>query len=456
MGDYDSYGNALFGDKRLSKRLPTILEQLSSDTTASISAACGDPYQAKAIYRFLANEGTTVERIVQVAHDVTIGNIYTVRPAVLLLVQDTVEINYSGLKMTGGLGNIGTKKSSLGILGHTSLAIGEDGEVFGMMAQKLWTRPPEEHGKSKSRKNLPIEEKESYKWLETMMNAEAAFPEGTLAVHVCDREGDIYELFQLAEEKGAHYLCRRTYNRLTESDDGNIKLDDFLAGRPVAGTATVNVPRDSHTGRLAREAALEIRYGKCLVKKPRTSGKDVGLPKTVEVYAISAVEINPPEGQEGISWQLVTNVPAGSFDDAVRMLHWYTLRWRIELFHKTLKSGCTVEELQSVSAERLMKLIAVYSIIALQIMSLSYVARTNPDKSCEKYFEKDEWKILYKVANKTKDLPETPPTILEAVVMVAKLGGFLARKSDGFPGVKVMWKGLTKFYTILDAAAFLA
>ena len=125
------------------------------------------------------------------------------------------------------------------------------------------------------------------------------------------------------------------------------------------------------------------------------------------------------------------------------------------MFHKTLKSGCKVEELQSNSAEKLTKLVAIYSIVALQIMLLNYIARAHPDRSCEICFTEEEWQILYKVANKTKDLPEKPPTIQEAVVMIAKLGGFLARKSDGYPGVTVIWRGLTSFYTILDAVPFL-
>ena len=455
MGNYKSYENAEFGDKRLSERLARLLKQLAGDPTASISAACKDPCQAKAIYRFLGNEDVSIEAIIQATRDITIGNIIAANPPVVLLPQDTTEVNYSNLKATEGLGNIGSSKTAMGIHVHSSVAIGESGEIFGLVAQKLWIRPPEEFGKSENRKNVPIEEKESNKWLETLETAGAGFPEGTLVVHICDREGDIYEFFCKAEEEGAKYLCRRFQNRNIGDEKGEKKLDGFVGGLPSAGTISVHVPRDSHTGRTTRNADMEIKHGKCTVLRPAKLAADCGLPKSIDIYVVSAVESNPPPGQEGISWQLITNVPTRNFEEAVTRISWYTQRWKIEIFHRTLKSGCKVEELQSDSAERLMILIAIYSIIALDIMLLSYIARVRPDESCETCLTEYEWKILYRAAKKTKNIPEEPPTIYEAVVMIAKLGGFLGRKSDGFPGVEVMWRGLTSFYTILDVAPFI-
>jgi len=456
MGTFDEYGNAELGDKRLSERLIRLLEQLSSDPTASISAACQDSHQAKAAYRFTGNENVTTEAIMKITQEVTMGNIFAAKPSVLLLPQDTTEINYTNLKAAEGMGNIGTRKTDMGIIVHSSMAISDEGMVYGLMAQKIWVRPPEEHGKSSNRSKLPIEEKESYKWLETMENAEVSFPDGTLVVHVCDREGDIYEFFCKAEKDGANYLCRRFHNRNVKSEDGGQKLDEFVNALPEAGRITISIPRDSHTGRVARDAELEIKYGKCTILKSKNLVSSNDIPESVEVYVVSAVEIDPPPGQEKICWQLVTNVPTYSFEEAVVRIQWYVQRWKIEIFHRTLKSGCKVEELQAETADKLMKLIAIYSIIALHIMSISYLARTQPDKSCEMCFTEDEWKLLYRAAKKTKKLPDKAPTILEAVVMIAKLGGFLARNSDGFPGVTVIWRGLTKFYTIIEYAPFIA
>ena len=456
MDNFKDYENAEFDDERLSKRLAILLDQLAGNPSASISAACHDPYQAKAAYRFVSNDEVTTEAITKITHDVTVGKINDARPPVLLIAQDTTEVNYSSLKETEGLGTIGRHKTALGIHVHSAVAIGETGEVFGLLAQKLWIRPVEEFGKSdSSRYKLAIEEKESYRWLETLEKVGTCFPHGTSSVHICDREGDIFELFFKAQEEGHQYLCRRSRVRSVLEESGLIKLDELIESLPAAGTITVHIPRDSHKKRKERDAKVEIKFGKGSIKKPRGLVTDKEMPKYIEVYFISAVEAAPEPGQEALSWQLITNVPTTNFDEAVTRISWYTQRWKIETFHRTLKSGCKVEELQSNDAKKLTKLIAIYSILALQIMLLSYAGRVNPDVSCEIYLTEDEWKILYRVAKKTKELPEKPPTIKEAVVMIAKLGGFLGRKSDGDPGVTVMWRGLAKLYTILDASLYL-
>jgi len=457
MDSYEAYGKVEFSDERLSKRLPRLLNQLSEKPESSISAACRDPYQAKAAYRFVGNDGVTVDAITNIAHKVTVERINEVKPSVLLIPQDTSEVNYSSLKETEGLGVYAGIECMRGTLVHSAVAVSDTGEVFGLLAQKQWVRPPEDYGKSDATRNkAPIEEKESFKWLETLEKSVASFPEGTTIVHVCDREGDIFEFFCKAEKENTQYLCRKWHNRKVSEESGAKLLNDFVDNLPVADTIDVHVPRDSHTSRTARDAKVEIKFGKCKILKSTKLISRKELPESIEIYVVSAEEKDPPRGQKKIFWQLVTNVPTESFEDAVERIQWYTQRWKVETFHRTLKSGCKVEELQSESVEKLMKLIAIYSIVALQIMFLAYMARTRSEESCEICFTEDEWKILYKVSNKTKKLPKTAPTIYEAVVMIAKLGGFLARKSDGFPGVTVIWRGLTSFYTILDAAQYLA
>jgi len=196
VNEFESYENAKLGDERLGKRLARLLKQLSGKPEASISASCRDPYQAKAAYRFVGNDEVTAEAITKITHDVTIENIVAAKPPVVLIPQDTSGISYNTLRATSGLGSMGNNKNALGIQLHSAVALGEGGEVFGLLAQKIWVRPPEDFGQSDgSRAKAPIECKESYKWLETMENAEGPFPEGTMAVHICDREGDIFELF---------------------------------------------------------------------------------------------------------------------------------------------------------------------------------------------------------------------------------------------------------------------
>jgi hypothetical protein len=456
MSNYSAYGDIALGNRTLSARVERTLDQLSSNPTASISSACNDPHQAKAVYRLLSNEKFTASAVLEVSQKETMRRISESGERVVLMPQDTTTLNYSGLRATKGLGNTCDNKNSLGILLHSSIAVSENSQPFGLLTEKAWVRPPEELGKRQKRKELPIEEKESYKWLETLDNVHIAKKlEHVHFIHVCDREGDLYELFAKAQLEEVTYLCRRVQNRIViNNNEEELAINNYLDALPVAGEITVDVPRDSHTKREARTAKFEIKCGTVLIKKPSTLKKSKNMPLSVEVSLVSAQEIDVPDGEDAISWQLITNDSVETFEEAVTCVKRYMQRWKIEVFHHVLKSGCAIEKAQENTAEKLIKLIALYSVIALDIMILTHLARTNPDASCEIFFEADEWKILYKVAKKTKSVPDNPPSIREAVFMMAKLGGFLGRKSDGFPGVVTIWRGLIKFHTIIDASTY--
>jgi hypothetical protein len=214
----------------------------------------------------------------------------------------------------------------------------------------------------------------------------------------------MYELFAKAANEVQTYLCRRVQNRIVQGENDELDfLDEFIEKLPVADTLDISVPRDSHTNRKARTAKLEIKFGKVIVNRPTKLPKADNLPEFLEVYVISAKEVDPPEdGTESISWQLITNVKVETIADAVLCISWYPKRWKIEIFHYTLKSGCAIEKLQEREAGKLEKLITLYSVIALRIMRVTFLARSDPDASCEIEFSPDEWKILYMAVNKVK------------------------------------------------------
>jgi hypothetical protein len=456
MEDYSAYGAMSLGDKTLSRRVEKTLNQLGSNPTASISGACQNPYQAKAIYRLLSNKKFTAEAVLETSQKETIAKIEKSGVGVVLLPQDTTTVNYTHLKDTEGLGDIDSNQKNSGMLMHSCIAVGEEGQIFGLLSETIWVRPKDEHGKKTKRKQLSIEEKESYKWLETIDKTQITKDlKNVQFIHVCDREGDIYELFAKASLEETTYLCRRVQNRsVINVKNETCLISSFLDTLPTAGKIVVNVPRDSHTKRKARQAELEVKFGKTSIKKPACLSKYQDIPLSVDVVLVWAREINPPDGVEAISWHLVTNDSVKTFEEAVRCIMRYTQRWKIETFHHVLKSGCAIEKLKSSTAEKLIKLISLYSIIALRIMLLTYLARTSPDKPCDEFFTVYEWHVLYKVSKKTKSVPKETPTIFEAVIMIAKLGGFLARKGDGFPGVTVMWRGITRFDSILEASHY--
>ncbi|WP_044170140.1 IS4 family transposase, partial [Kamptonema formosum] len=168
----------------------------------------------------------------------------------------------------------------------------------------------------------------------------------------------------------------------------------------------------------------------------------------VRLTVVRAVEENPPQGETPVSWLLLTTVPVSSFDDAVRCLRWYSYRWLIERYHYTLKSGCGLEKLQLETARRLEMALATYSIVAWRLLWLTYEARKNPDTPCDTVLSAHEWQSLYATIHRTPNPPSTPPSLREAVRMIAQLGGFLGRKGDGEPGVKTIWRGLCRLHDI--------
>jgi hypothetical protein len=452
MGNYDRYANANGKDKRLGKRTVKVLEQLSAEPDKSVCQACGGKGKSKAAYRLLANQNFSDASVLSIQRQQTIERVSAAECSIVLIAEDTTTLEYNGLKETEGIGPISDNPKSRGILVHSALAIAENGQPLGLLAQKTWARKEEEYGKKKERKKEPIESKESYKWIEVMNEAEFQ-EEGITTIHVCDRESDIYEFFAYAKENKSNFLCRRTYNRVLEDED--MKINEYMRQADTVGRIVIEIPRDSHVKRPAREAELSIKYSKVIITRPINLNKTRELCGTIELYAITAKEENPPEGVAPVSWDLFTNMEISSFEEAVKYIGYYTQRWLIERFHYVLKSGCNIESAQLKSVQGLFNLESLYSVIAIEILYTTYLARTEPNAECTKLFDENEWKILYCVVNETKTPPESPPTILEAIVLLARLGGFLARKNDGFPGVKVLWTGISKYRTIIAAAPFL-
>jgi hypothetical protein len=421
------------------------MSTLSKKPSESIAAASSDKAEAKAIYRLLANEMLTEEIVLDAHRNATIERIKASGKTIILNIQDTTELNYTSHKKTIGLGEYGTESNSRGLITHTAIAVTPEGIALGVLDQKTWSRDPAERGKSNN-KQRAIEEKESYKWLESMDNSNQGIPEGITVVNVCDREADIYEFFDKAIEDNRHFLVRLIQNRKTVA---GIKSFDAISQIEPSGQVVVEIPRDTRNNRPERTAILELSYCQVQALIPRYAHKKPDGAGYVALHIILAKEVNAPEGTAPIEWYLATNTAVTSFDEAMERVRWYVQRWKIERFHYILKSGCAIEKLQERDASRLQKLILMYSIIAIRILSMTYVARQMPEESCELFFEENEWKVLYCMAKNTSQAPQHAPTIKEAIAYLAKIGGFLGRKSDGEPGVKVIWKGLTELNIVL-------
>ena len=434
------------------KRFIRTMVTLAKKPNQSIAAASEDKAEAKAIYNLIDNPKVTEEVVLSAHKKAVLRRINESGEKVILSIQDTSELNYTSHKKTDGLGSIGSMEKSRGLIMHSTIAVTPEGIALGLLDQKIWARDPEERGKSKNQPQRPIEEKESYKWIRGMTRNNQEMIDGVRFVNVCDREADVFEFFHQALEWDQDFLVRVVHNRNT---DEAIKLFDKINNERAAGEIVVEIPRDTRRNIKSRTTTLEIKYAKVKVLAPKNLHKKFGKDGYVEYNIILAKEITTPEGNQPIEWYLVTSIEISSFDEAMEKVRWYIQRWKIERFHYVLKSGCEVEELQAREAPRLKKLILMYSIIALRILSITYLARQNPESSCEEIFEEDEWRVLYCIANKTSVPPQKAPTIKEAVSYLAKLGGFLGRKGDGEPGAKVIWKGLKELNIVLQHYKYL-
>lgn len=450
---YDEFKNLGINCGRTIKRFIRSIHTLSQKIGESIAGASDSKAEAKAMYRLIENKKVTEEVVLHAHRKATIQKMKESGELIILSVQDTTMLNYATHKKTKGLGDFGAGPDQKGLIVHSALAVTPKGIALGLLDQCIWTRDPEERGRRTEKRQKPIEEKESYKWLKSMDNSQIGIPKGIRLVHIGDREADVYEFFDHAIANQQDVLVRVVQNRVTTEA---CKLFDQVKQEPPAGQLVVRIPRDTRRNLPEREATLEIRYSRVHIQAPVNTPKKFVKNRTVALSIVHVQELCPPEGVEPIKWYLATSMDIANLDEAVEKVNWYIQRWKIERFHYILKSGCEIEKKQNRTAERLQKLILIYSILSVRILGMTYLARQHPEEPCALFLEEEEWKVLYCIANRTSRVPQTAPTIQEAVSYLAKLGGFLGRKGDGEPGVKVIWKGLNELHTVLKHYRYLS
>jgi len=442
VGDWaeEELGAVTLSDERLRDRFLVIARDLYDRPQASLPEACQTRAKTKAAYRFLDHKETTLETLLAPHYESTLSRAQPEK--VVLAAQDTTSLNYSAHPTTMGLGPIGSRREgAVGLEVHDTMVFNVAGTPLGLVNVQCWARDPKEFGKKHRRYERPLKEKESYKWFvsfEAVAEAQKRTPE-TMWVSVGDREADIYELFKraLREGKGPKLLVRAEQDRLLA--DGQGHLWEKMKEEPKA--EKVHVVRVTRRGnRPAREAHLEVRWAKVRLKPPQRKSHLGEL----SVWAVLAEEIDAPGGQEPLKWMLLTTLDVNSFEDATRVLSWYAGRWGIEVYHRTLKSGCKIEQRPLANADRIEACLAIDMVVAWRIFHLTKLGRETPEVPCSVFFEEAEWKALYSYVHQEPIPPKEPPSLREAVRMVAGLGGFLGRKGDGDPGTKSIWLGLQR------------
>jgi Transposase DNA-binding/Transposase Tn5 dimerisation domain len=434
-----------FGDKRLDRRIKLMCEQMAENPQPSINATFGTWAEVQAAYRALNNEKVKSAEIRSALQQACVQQL---DPGELVLViQDTSTFEFNSHRATQGLGPTASAKgrpAGHGFHLHSALAVTTEGVPLGVLHQQVKVRDAKTAGIKHQRAQRPIKEKESYRWPETSQKVHDAVPEQQPLLQIADREGDLFELLAERRRANSFILIRSAHNRrvICAQTGKSLCLNEAVASAPFSGSFTAPIGR--RPGQLPREAQIAIRFGQVEVQIPKNGIHDPEL-APVQLTIIEAIECSvPPPNAKPIHWLLFTDLPVGSFDEARRCVHYYTLRWLIERYHFTLKSGCQMEDSQLKTFEGLDRLLALYCAVALRLLRMTYLARVDGQQPCTALFTTAEWQVLYCYHHRNSALPQEPPTLHEAVVWTARLGGFLARKGDGEPGVKVLWRGLTR------------
>lgn len=449
------------GDARRDRRFVRVASDFIRNPAAAISAACGGWAGTKACYRLFDQPEVNSGAILSAHRAAMLERLRAADGGTTLLVlQDTTSLNYDTHRSKQGLGptSANGKDRTPGLFVHGQLVAGADGAVHGLASALIYARQPRGAGEPAGKRNRqPLEEKESHRWVAGWHEAQRLWEElgGTRPVlSVADREADIYELLAACQQTraerggGAGLLVRSQHDRKLE--DGGTPLWQTPAALPVTATLVVELPRGKQ-GLKARKATLAVRAGRVRLAVPAHKKKYLGLSDSIELWALEVREIDPPPGVEPVCWQLLTTESVADAADAARLAGWYALRWRIEDFHRVLKTGCRVESRQVRAAEKLKAFIALDMVVAVHLLSMVWQARISPELAVEGWLDREEWEVLAVHAAGGGPPPERPPATGQAVRMIARLGGFLGRKGDGEPGPEVLWRGLTKLRTLAEA-----
>lgn len=441
-----------FKDERLGKRFRSLIEQLASGPGNSIPLVCQDWANTKAAYRFLDNDRVSEGEILAGHFQATRDRV-AVTDGPILVLHDTTEFTYKrddieaiGRTKVGvaGVDRDGRPRlyTACGILMHSSLAVTADGLPLGLTAIKFWSREKFKGTNALKKKinptRVPIEEKESIRWLDNLRRSTALLERPGCCVHIGDRESDIYELFCAAKDVGTHFLLRTCVDRL--AGDGSHTIAAEMAETRCKGLQCVEV-RDRR-GEPSR-AILELKFRRIKVLPP--IGKQSRYP-SLTLTVLHATERGKPPGRDRIDWKLITDLPITSRSEAVEKLQWYAQRWKIETYHKILKSGCRAEQSKLRTAERIVNLLAMFCILGWRIFWMTMLNRCTRHLSPTLVFTPLEVTLLNRL------VPEPPDRDLSSLnsslTQLARLGGYLNRAGDMPAGNTVMWRGLSRLSDI--------
>lgn len=426
-------------DLRRTNRAVQVAQRMAECPSGSLPRQMQTWKEVIALYRLLDTPEVTFEALMQPHWQHTRQEIAA--HSLVLLVQDTTELDLTPHPKTTGLGQVGNERGR-GLYLQTMLAVlPESGAVLGCAQQEPFVRVSAPPGERRSQRRFRSE-RETDVWMRLVQRLGGLAPETTL-VHVGDRTADMVDFFQACGSCQTHFLVRAVQNRRTQTPDGQIlSLLEQVRAWPSQGQRCFAVPA-SH-GRKARSTQLQIAWDGLRVLPPRNEPRASHEPQLV--WAIRVWEAQPPEGAEPLEWILLTSVPTTSLAHAWERVGWYERRWVVEDYHQCLKTGCRIEARQVRTAERVIRLLGLLAPLAVRLVQLRDLARRAPDTPAAQVVEAD---LLALVAAQAHH-PPSQMTTADFWREVARLGGYLARRRDGPPGWKTLWQGWLHVQTLLD------
>jgi hypothetical protein len=439
------FADCQLGDQRRTKRLLRVAEQVANDPSASFPDQMKSWGDLKAAYRLFDCEDVTFEAIAGPHWRQT----RALQPGRYLVLADTTEIDFGYHRQIDGLSEIGNG-SGRGFLLHNGLLVeAESQSVIGVAGQTIHYRKPKPKKENAAQRFK--RERESRVWGDVI--DEIGQPgEGVQLVHVCDRGADDFEVFCHLLENNCDWVVRASslHRHVITPGGETMPLEEYLRGLAVAGSYELSLR--ARPGQPARSAILEVRFGRLVMPIPKHKSLYVKSldPQPIEMSVIWVREIDAPEKVSPIEWVLYTSLPVTNFEEALQAVTDYECRWLVEEYHKALKTGCRVQRRLLRETDRLEAMVGLMSVVSVRLLQLKSVARSDPHRSARSVVPLLWLQMLKAARKKLRRVHDL--TIYEFYREVAKLGGFLGRRSDGEPGWITIWRGWEKLNTLVQGA----
>lgn len=447
------------GDRRLNKRLVKIGEALSRNPEESICSAIGSFHDCKAAYRFFANKKVSPD-LISSSHVTCSMERASQSDESLLVLHDTTDLIYSKFKATKGLSSLMTKpgmsRGLQGMMLHNSFLLEESGTPLGIIKQSYFNHEDYRKERGQIEKNIqganklyPIEKKASWRWIKHLIDTEDNCRSlKKQVIHVADREGDIYEFLQTSQTIAADYVIRakgerRVHLGLKSSRDTTTITHSFSGvkelGQMVIEVLGGNGQRIEHH--------MSVKAMEVVLHPPQRRADSDRIGKLVPI-SVGVVEARSTT-DNNLSWRLLTNLDCLNFENAIRLVNIYKTRWTIESYHRVLKSGFKIESARLASRSRLENFCTLVSILAWRVMWLYLASRKTSKIPCTRILSNQELRVIA-ISKHCKNKNIMLMEAHEAVLVIAKLGGFLNRNSDGPPGMTAIWKGWKALYERIE------